>query len=83
MLQKIPREQKTQIISLIQQYFREERDEEIGNLAAELLLDFIIKQIGPYLYNQAIDDVQAVITQKMALLESDVDALKIPLKLSY
>ncbi|NLY74724.1 MAG: DUF2164 domain-containing protein [Firmicutes bacterium] len=83
MLQKIPREQKTQIISLIQQYFREERDEEIGNLAAELLLDFIIKQIGPYLYNQAIDDVQTVITQKTALLESDVDALKIPLKLSY
>lgn len=80
---KIPREQKMQIISLVQQYFREERDEEIGDLAAELLMDFMIKQISPFVYNQAINDVQSILSQKMASLEDEVYALKMPIKLSY
>jgi uncharacterized protein (DUF2164 family) len=79
----MPREQKTQIISLVQQYFRKERDEEISDLAAEFLMDFMIKQISPFIYNQAINDVQSIVSQKMALLEEDVDILKMPIKLSY
>lgn len=79
---KMPREQKMQIIGLIQQYFRDERDEEIGTLAAELLLDFIVKQVGPFIYNQAINEVQLMLNQKLAFLEEDVDALKMPIKLS-
>lgn len=80
---KMPREQKMKIIGLIQQYFRDERDEEIGALAAELLLDFILKQVGPFIYNQAINEVQFMLNQKLAYLEEDVDALKMPIKLSY
>jgi uncharacterized protein (DUF2164 family) len=83
MILKMPREQKIQIISLVQQYFREERDEEIGDLAAEFLMDFMMKQISPFIYNQAINDVQSIVSQKMALLEEDVYALKMPTKLSY
>jgi uncharacterized protein (DUF2164 family) len=83
MIIKIPREQKMEIIALLQQYFREERDEEIGDLAAELLLDFMVKQVGPFVYNQAINDAQFIINQKTALLEEDVDALKMPVKFSY
>lgn len=83
MIIKIPKEQKIQIISLLQQYFRKERDEEIGDLPAEFLMDFMMKQISPFIYNQAINDVQSVISQKIALLEEDVDALKMPIKLSY
>jgi uncharacterized protein (DUF2164 family) len=83
MILKMPREQKMQIISLVQRYFREERDEEIGDLAAELLMDFMIKQIGPFIYNLAINDVQSILSQKMASLEEDVYTLKMPIKLSY
>jgi uncharacterized protein (DUF2164 family) len=83
MILKMPREQRMQIVSLVQQYFREERDEEIGNLAAELLMDFMIKQLSPWIYNQAINDAQSIVSQKMASLEEDVYALKIPIKLSY
>ena len=79
---KIPKEQKTQIVGVIQQYFRDERSEEIGDLAAEFLIDFMIKQMGPFIYNQAVEDVQAVLNQKMAALEEDVYALKMPVKLS-
>ena len=79
---KIPKEQKTQIVAMVQQYFRDERSEEIGDLAAEFLIDFMIKQMGPFIYNQAVEDVQAVLNQKMAVLEEDVYALKMPVKLS-
>ena len=78
MILKMPKDQKMQIINLIQQYFREERDEEIGDLAAVFLMDFMMQQISPWIYNQAIHDVQAIVSQKMTLLEEDVDALKMP-----
>ncbi|HEY8464929.1 MAG TPA: DUF2164 domain-containing protein [Bacillota bacterium] len=80
---KISREQKMQLIRMVQEYFRKERDEEIGDLAAEFLLDFVTKQITPFIYNQAIDEVQALLTQKTAALEEDIYALKMPLKLKY
>lgn len=66
----------------MQQYFQEEREEEIGELAAELLLDFMVKQISPFIYNKAIDDAQSIVSQKMAALEEDMYALIIPIKLS-
>jgi uncharacterized protein (DUF2164 family) len=78
---KIPKEQKMQVISRVKLYFQEERDEEIGDLAAELLLDFMIKQISPWIYNQAVDDAQTLASQRMAALEEDLYALKMPIKL--
>ena len=33
-------------------------DEEIGYLGADLLLDFILIEIGPVIYNKAVTDVQ-------------------------
>ena len=49
---------RASIISLIKQYFQEELDQDIGDLKATLLLDFILKQIGPSIYNHAVHDVQ-------------------------
>jgi uncharacterized protein (DUF2164 family) len=34
-------------------------DEEIGDLKAALLLDFILAEVGPSVYNQAIADARA------------------------
>lgn len=47
-------EEKRDILAAIQKYFTEERDEEIGNLAAEFLLDFFMVEIGPIIHNRAI-----------------------------
>lgn len=62
---KLEKEQKVQIISQIQKYFLEERDEEIGNLSAALFMDFMIKQVGPAIYNQAIKDAHALVSKKI------------------
>lgn len=69
-------ERKKEVISLIQAYFHEEREEELGELAAELIFEFFEKQLGSLIYNQAIDDVRVWFSQKLPYLEADLDLLK-------
>lgn len=58
-------EAKKQAVDDIKEFFIERRDEEIGQLAAELLLDFMIEKIGAVIYNQAIQDAQAFMNGKV------------------
>jgi uncharacterized protein (DUF2164 family) len=53
----------------IQRYFREELEQEIGDLKAGLVLDYCLKEIGPCVYNQAISDAQAYFAARAADLE--------------
>lgn len=53
---ELNKDAKKQIISEIKRYFLEDRDENIGDLAATLLLDFLIENVGPVFYNQGIRD---------------------------
>lgn len=52
----LDKEKREKLISEIQEYFLVERDEELGNLAAGFILDFIIENIAPTFYNQGIRD---------------------------
>ena len=52
-------EERERAIGAIRAYFERERDEEIGELAAGLLLDFVGEQLGPYFFNRGIEDAQA------------------------
>ncbi|MUG46805.1 DUF2164 family protein [Paenibacillus woosongensis] len=74
---KLPREQREQMISLIQEYFEVERGEQIGDLAADGMLEFFLKQIGPYVYNQALSDSRQLVNERMASLEEDIYALEL------
>ncbi|MCZ8520999.1 MULTISPECIES: DUF2164 domain-containing protein [Paenibacillus] len=75
---KLPKDQKDQLIQRVQAYFEEERGEEIGDLAAEFLLDYMIKELGPFMYNAAIQDVVKVVGEKMTALEEDLHAMEKP-----
>ncbi|EHQ90781.1 hypothetical protein DesyoDRAFT_3796 [Desulfosporosinus youngiae DSM 17734] len=44
------------LIEDLKRYFANERDEDLSNLGAELLLDYILINIGPYIYNKGIED---------------------------
>jgi uncharacterized protein (DUF2164 family) len=77
---KLPKENKDQFIDKIKDYFYNERSEEIGDLAAENLLDFVLKEIGPYLYNQGVKDAKVMVEQKMMSLEEDIQSLVRPIK---
>lgn len=53
---KISKEAREEMIASIKNYFEKERDEELGNLAAGLILDFITEELAPEFYNQGIYD---------------------------
>lgn len=49
----------------IKRYFWNDRNEELSNLGAELLLDFIINHIGPYIYNKGIEDSHTYMSERI------------------
>jgi len=70
------KQQKDKMISEIQRYFYEERNEEIGLIAAENAFDFFKNHLGPYFYNEAIKDSRLVMEQKMSSMEEEMFSLE-------
>ena len=62
---KISKEKRNELISKIKEYFYEERDEDLGDLAASLILDFIIEEIAPEFYNQGVYDSYTYMTDRI------------------
>lgn len=60
---------KKEIVEEVQSYFRNEHDESIGELKAEMFVDFFIEKLGPKIYNQAISDANSFIQEKLIDLE--------------
>ncbi|UUY09863.1 DUF2164 domain-containing protein [Pseudomonas sp. J452] len=57
--------------------FLEDRFElELGSFEVQEVLDLISRDIAPHYYNKAISDVQAVLSDRFASLESDLWALE-------
>ncbi|WP_349409761.1 DUF2164 domain-containing protein [Pseudalkalibacillus sp. SCS-8] len=78
---KISKEDREQLIENIQGYFVDERGEEIGELAAGLLLDFFLSEAGPFVYNQGVQDAKRLMFDKMENMGEDLDALQRPIQL--
>lgn len=61
----ISKETKEEMRHRIIDYFSNERDEDLGDLASQLLLDFFIEELAPYAYNQGVEDAQVYIKDKL------------------
>ena len=57
-------ETKKLLLTNLQNYYSAEREEELSEFQAGLLLEFILSDIGVYIYNQAIADAQKLMQQK-------------------
>ena len=66
---ELNKERKQRLVRAIQDYFAVKLDQEIGPLAADLLLEFFVKQLGPAIYNQAVKDAQAFVQDKLMDLD--------------
>ncbi len=66
----LEREKKEEMVKAIVHYFKKERDEEIGQLAAGMVLDFIIEKLAPEFYNQGVLDSCAYMNEKVEDLQS-------------
>ena len=63
---------RDEAIASIQQYFERNMPEPIGELAAGLLLNYFVEEIGPAIYNQAIADAQVRLQQRVMDLEGEL-----------
>ena len=68
---RLEKETETRLLESIQRYCREEMDLDVGDLKAQLLLDFCLREIAPCAYNRAVVDVQRVLTDRVSDLQSD------------
>ncbi|WP_426028173.1 DUF2164 domain-containing protein [Brevundimonas sp. TWP2-3-4b2] len=59
------REETADIVAKLRVYFRDELETELAALPAEMLLDFLGREIGPFFYNRGLYDAQAVVTAKV------------------
>ena len=69
---ELPKETRIQAVASIQRYFRENMDEPIGNMDAEALLDFLLQEIGPSVYNKAVADAQERLQLRVSELDIEV-----------
>jgi uncharacterized protein (DUF2164 family) len=58
------REETRAIVAQLQGYFRDELDQSLGELPAQMLLDFLAETIGRQFYNRGLYDAQAVVAAK-------------------
>lgn len=63
-------ETTARFIESIKRYFVEALEDDIGDLKASLLLEFVLREMGPGIYNQAVADAQARIQDMVMELDS-------------
>jgi uncharacterized protein (DUF2164 family) len=71
---ELSKQARTEAIASLKRYCEENLPEPIGDLPAGLLLNFIVAEIGPAIYNQAMLDAQARMQQRVADLSGELYA---------
>lgn len=71
-------EQKAEMVSLLQKYFDDELDRELGQFEAEFLLDFFAKNIGAHYYNRGLHDARKIFENRVQAIDEDLYAIEQP-----
>lgn len=66
----LPDEARAQAVAALRHYLADNLDQEVGDLKATLLLDFVVSEFGPTIYNQAIADARAFLDERIADMAS-------------
>ena len=64
-------ERRERMLRSIKKFFATALDQELGDLAAERLLEFFVKELGAPVYNQAIQDARKFLQGKLDDLEGE------------
>jgi uncharacterized protein (DUF2164 family) len=68
--------ERVALIAKLQTYLASELDVELGRFDAEFLLDFVVKEIGPAIYNRGLHDAQAVLAKRIDDVNEAIYALE-------
>lgn len=72
---RMKQETKKKLVEEIQDFFEVERDEKIGIIAAEELLEFFLDTVGKEVYNKALDDARLWMEKRVDEVRIDYDIL--------
>lgn len=72
----LEREDRQRVVSDLQAWFLDERGERIGDLAADLLVEFFQEKAARHWYNRGVLDAQAMARDRLERLADDLDLLK-------
>ncbi|RSD25142.1 DUF2164 domain-containing protein [Mesobacillus subterraneus] len=56
---------KRQMTDEIKRFFLEERGEELGDLAALLILEFFVDKLAPHFYNNGVQDAHGFMSERL------------------
>jgi uncharacterized protein (DUF2164 family) len=62
---KLSKEKRGDMLSAIEEYFRVERGEELGDLAQGLILDFFIEKLASEFYNLGVEDAYRYMGERL------------------
>jgi uncharacterized protein (DUF2164 family) len=71
----LSKEKRKSCIEEIIQFFKEERNEEIGVVAGGNLLDLFLQIAGKDIYNKGVDDSKFLLKRLLEDLDIDMDVL--------
>ena len=66
---ELDKDTRAQALGSIERWCKENFDEAVGNLQAAALLNFVLAEIGPSIYNRAISDAQARLLARVGELD--------------
>jgi len=59
----------TRLKPSLKRFFEDELDMELGEMKTQLVLDYILKEVGPLVYNVAIKDAERFVAERVLDLE--------------
>ena len=68
-------EERMGAVDAIMTFFAEERDEEIGRIAAAEILDMFLEMLGPKIFNTGLLEGKSWLKIRMTDLETEYDML--------
>ena len=72
----LPASEEQAALQLLKRFLDERFELQLGSFEVQELLDLFSREIAPHYYNKAVADVQALLSERFASLESDVWALE-------
>lgn len=69
---ELSKEAKQNALESLQKYFEANMEEPLGNLAGGALLNFILEEIGPSIYNKGVADAQERMQVRLSELDYEI-----------
>ena len=66
----LPPEARTQALASLRRFCADELETDLSDIQLRALLEFVLKEIGPSVYNGAIADAQAFLRARLGDLEA-------------